>query len=120
MRPLENTIEKSSSTPCVYILKCSDGTLYTGWTNDIMKRIRVHNSGRGAKYTRSRTPVTPVYLEYMPDKSSAVRREAAIKKLTRQKKLMLIASSSNQFSQPVDPSSLSSMSDDIKKTPLQE
>jgi len=96
---LKNSDKKISRTPCVYILKCSDGTLYTGWTTDLAKRVTVHNSGKGAKYTRSRTPVTPVYLEYLPDKIEATRREAAIKKLTRQKKLLLIASSSNQIGQ---------------------
>ncbi len=97
MNPPENTTEKTSERPCVYILECSDGTLYTGWTNDIIKRVKIHNSGKGAKYTRSRTPVTPVYVEYFPDKVAATRREAAIKKLTRQKKLILIASPSNQI-----------------------
>ena len=109
----EKTDKNISGTPCVYILECSDGTLYTGWTNDLTRRVAVHNSGKGAKYTRSRTPVTPVYLEYLPDKSAAARREAAIKKLTRQKKLMLIASSSNQISRIGDPSSGSTISDDI-------
>ena len=97
MNPPANTTEKTSGRPCVYILKCSDGTLYTGWTNDITNRVRVHNSGKGAKYTRSRTPVTPVYVEYFPDKIAATRREAAIKKLTRQQKLRLIASADNQI-----------------------
>lgn len=97
MNPPENTTEKISGRPCVYILECSDGTLYTGWTNDITKRVKVHNSGKGAKYTRSRTPVTPVYVEYFPDKIAATRREAAVKKLTRQQKLRLIASADNQI-----------------------
>ena len=97
MNPPENTTEKISGRPCVYILECSDGTLYTGWTNDITKRVKVHNSGKGAKYTRSRTPITPVYVEYFPDKIAATRREAAVKKLTRQQKLRLIASADNQI-----------------------
>lgn len=75
--------------PCVYILKCGDGSLYTGWTNHFEKRLAAHRSGTGAKYTRGRGPLTPFYLEYMPDKSSAIRREAAIKKLPREKKLLL-------------------------------
>ena len=75
--------------PCVYILKCGDGSLYTGWTNHFEKRLAAHRSGTGAKYTRGRGPLTPFYLEYMPDKSSALRREAAIKKLPREKKLLL-------------------------------
>lgn len=83
--------------PCVYILLCKDGTLYTGWTNDFKKRLAAHNSGKGAKYTRGRRPVTPVYLEILPDKIAATRREAAIKKLPLKKKRQLIESSQNQL-----------------------
>lgn len=89
--------EKTSGGPCVYILECSDGSLYTGWTNDFSKRLKTHNSGKGAKYTRSRLPVAPVYIEHLPDKISAVKREAAIKKLTRTKKLKLINSNENEL-----------------------
>ncbi len=74
----------------VYILRCGDGTLYTGITTDLERRTAVHNSGRGAKYTRSRLPVTPVYWESSPDKSAALRREREIKALTRAEKLKLI------------------------------
>jgi predicted GIY-YIG superfamily endonuclease len=74
----------------VYILLCADGTLYTGSTNDVEKRLRAHQSGRGAKYTRSRLPVRLVYQEAAPDKGAALRREAAIKKLSREQKLALI------------------------------
>ena len=73
----------------VYILRCSDGTLYTGYTDDVLRRFQVHQSGRGAKYTRSRLPVELVYSEELPDKSAALRREAAIKKMTRAQKLAL-------------------------------
>ncbi|MEG0805877.1 MAG: GIY-YIG nuclease family protein [Lachnospiraceae bacterium] len=73
-----------------YILKCNDGSLYTGWTNDIKKRLEDHNHNRGAKYTRGRTPVTLVYLEEFETKSQALKREAAIKKLTRKEKDELI------------------------------
>ena len=76
--------------PCVYILKCRDSTLYTGWTNDIENRIAAHNRGCGAKYTRGRGPVTLVYLEELPDKASALKREAAIKKMKRSQKEALI------------------------------
>lgn len=79
--------------PCVYILRCCDGTFYTGWTNDIRHRLSAHNSGTGAKYTRGRRPVTLVYLERLPDKSSALKREAAIKKMTRSQKISLIEAS---------------------------
>lgn len=75
----------------VYILRCADGTLYTGWTNDLGHRIDAHNSGRGAKYTRSRRPVKLIYHEEFDDRHEALSREAAIKRLTRQEKLDLIA-----------------------------
>lgn len=75
----------------VYILRCGDGTLYTGCTNDLPRRLRVHQSGRGAKYTRSRLPVELVYQEAVPDRSAALQREAAIKRLDRRRKLALIA-----------------------------
>ncbi|QCT73592.1 GIY-YIG nuclease family protein [Eubacterium sp. AM05-23] len=74
----------------VYILKCKDNSLYTGWTTDIEKRLKAHNSGKGAKYTKSRKPVVLVYKEEFDSKSDALRREAAIKKLTREQKLELI------------------------------
>lgn len=74
----------------VYILRCKDNSLYTGITNDLEKRLEVHNSGKGAKYTRSHRPVTLAYSEKLPDRSSALRREAEIKKLTRQQKEELI------------------------------
>lgn len=74
----------------VYILKCRDESLYTGWTNDLEKRIETHNSGKGAKYTRGRTPVKLMYYEEYEDKLIAQRREREIKKLPREKKLELI------------------------------
>lgn len=78
----------------VYLLRCSDGTLYCGYTDDPERRLRVHNSGKGAKYTMRRLPVTMVYTEAFPDRSSAMRRECAVKKLSREEKLRLIASAS--------------------------
>ena len=75
----------------VYILRCGDGTLYTGCTNDLPRRLRAHQAGRGAKYTRSRLPVELVYQEAAPDRSAALRREAAIKRLDRGAQLALIA-----------------------------
>ena len=75
----------------VYILRCGDGTLYTGITDDVEKRLAAHRAGRGAKYTRGRGPLEPVYVEEQPDKPSALRREISIKKLPRQKKLALCA-----------------------------
>ncbi|OLR55197.1 hypothetical protein BHK98_03435 [Hornefia porci] len=73
-----------------YILRCGDGSLYTGWTNDLEKRLAAHNAGRGGRYTRSRLPVELAYYESFDTKNEAMRREAAIKKLTRQEKEKLI------------------------------
>ncbi|MGN1059126.1 MAG: GIY-YIG nuclease family protein [Clostridia bacterium] len=92
---------------CVYIVRCSDGSLYTGWSTDVLKRLQVHNSGRGAKYTRSRLPVTLVYAEVCKDKSAALSRERAIKALTRQQKEHLIQScgAANGAMQAISPPS---------------
>ncbi len=73
-----------------YILKCNDNSLYTGWTNDITHRLKMHNEGKGAKYTRGRGPVELVYLEEFETKQEAMSREAKIKRLTRKEKLLLI------------------------------
>lgn len=73
-----------------YILKCNDNSLYTGWTNDITHRLKMHNEGKGAKYTRDRGPVELVYLEEFETKQEAMSREAKIKRLTRKEKLLLI------------------------------
>jgi putative endonuclease len=76
-----------------YILECSDGSFYTGWSTDPEKRLLQHNRGSGARYTRSRRPVRLVYTEELPDKIAALKRERAIKALTRSKKQKLIGSS---------------------------
>ena len=73
-----------------YILKCSDETLYTGWTNDLERRVKAHNEGKGAKYTKSRRPVELVYYEKFLTKEEAMSREYAIKHMTRKKKEKLI------------------------------
>ena len=75
----------------VYMVECRDGSLYTGISTDPERRARDHNSGHGAKYTRSRLPVTLCYREPQPDKGTALRREYAIKQLTRTEKLALVA-----------------------------
>ena len=80
----------------VYLLRCRDGTLYCGSTNDLKRRVKAHNSGKGAKYTRARRPVFLVYSEELRTKSEALRREAAVKKLTRQQKLALIEKNEKQ------------------------
>ena len=76
---------------CVYILECNDGTLYTGYTTDIKRRVMEHNEGKASKYTRSRLPVHCVYSEEYRDKSQALKREQAIKKLSRPQKLDIIS-----------------------------
>ncbi len=73
-----------------YILKCSDGTFYTGWTTDITRRLKTHNAGRGAKYTKTRRPVELVYLEEHETRADAMKREIQIKKMDRKRKMTLI------------------------------
>ena len=73
-----------------YMLKCKDGSLYTGWTTDLDKRVACHNAGKGAKYTRARRPVELVYFEQFQTREEAMRRECEIKKLTRKQKEELI------------------------------
>ncbi|MBE5946995.1 MAG: GIY-YIG nuclease family protein [Lachnospiraceae bacterium] len=73
-----------------YIIKCKDGSLYTGWTNNLEKRLEAHNSGTGAKYTRTRHPVELMYYETFDTKEEAMSREYRIKKLSRAEKLNLI------------------------------
>ncbi len=79
----------------VYILRCSDGSLYTGITTDLERRLDEHNGGRGARYTRARCPVVMVYREPCLDRSEASKREAAIKRTSRSAKLALIASTTS-------------------------
>jgi len=76
---------------CVYILRCGDGTLYTGMTDDFPHRLEQHRAGKGAKYTRGRAPLEPVYRETCASKPDALKREYAIKRLPRAEKLRLIA-----------------------------
>lgn len=73
-----------------YILRCNDNTLYTGWTNNLEKRLEAHNAGKGAKYTKARLPVELVYFEQFDTKEEAMRREYAIKQMTRKQKEALI------------------------------
>lgn len=75
-----------------YILECADGTFYTGWTTDPERRLEQHNKGVAARYTRSRLPVKMVYLEPQPDRITAMKRERAIKRLSRERKKKLILS----------------------------
>ena len=80
-----------------YIVECADGTYYTGWAIDPEKRVAMHNKGRGARYTRTRVPVKLVYVEELPDRKSAMKREIAIKKLKRERKGKLISEERNQY-----------------------
>lgn len=73
-----------------YILECSDGSFYTGWTNNLERRVKAHNAGKGAKYTKSRKPVKLVYFESFSTKQEAMRREWEIKQLSRVEKCKLI------------------------------
>ena len=76
-----------------YMLKCHDGTIYTGWTTQLDRRISEHNSGRGAKYTRSRRPVELIYYEELESKEKAMKREAEIKKMTKKQKIAMVEKS---------------------------
>ncbi|MGN0154666.1 MAG: GIY-YIG nuclease family protein [Lachnospiraceae bacterium] len=82
--------DKGKNTAYTYIVECGDGTLYTGWTNRLEERMKCHNEGKGAKYTRSRLPVRLVYYEVFATKQEAMKRECAIKRLSRKDKLALI------------------------------
>ena len=89
MQKKKYTLEKKKCY--TYMVRCSDHSLYTGWTNDLEQRIAAHNSGQGAKYTKSRRPVTLVYYEVFEAKQDAMRREYAIKQLTKKEKEKLVA-----------------------------
>ncbi len=85
-----NLQESETKHNYTYILECADKTLYTGWTNNLEQRIANHNAGKGAKYTRGRLPVRLVYAEAFATKQEACKREASIKKMSREEKLALI------------------------------
>ncbi len=84
-------IKRRRATWCVYMLRCRDGSLYTGVTNDLGRRLEQHGAGTGARYTRSRLPVMLVHQERARNRGQALRREAALKRLTRVEKLALLA-----------------------------
>ena len=85
-------LKKDNTMNYTYILKCNDNTLYTGWTNDLEKRLAAHNAGKASKSTRVRLPVELAYFEVFETKAEAMRREVLIKQLSRPEKLKLIAS----------------------------
>lgn len=85
-----------------YIVKCKDDTLYTGWTNDLEKRVNAHNDGKGAKYTKSRKPVALVYYEAFQTKEEAMSREYHIKRMSRKEKERLISGDSAALAASVE------------------
>lgn len=85
-------MDADSSPAYIYIVRCADGSLYTGWTTDVPRRVAEHNAGRGAAYTRQRSPVILVYSEAQPDRSAAMRRELEIKRRGRGYKERLLRS----------------------------
>ena len=86
---------KNEKENYTYLLRCADGSLYCGWTNDLEKRFAAHNAGTASKYTRSRLPVTPVYAERHETKQEAMQREYRIKRMTREQKEALLLSDTN-------------------------
>ncbi len=92
MQDIQNKKEKAECKKCyTYMVRCADDSLYTGWTVDLEKRVSAHNSGHGAKYTKSRRPVVLVYYEVFENRQDAMRREYAIKQLTKKEKEQLAA-----------------------------
>ena len=85
---------------CVYLIRCGDGTLYAGVTNDLERRLAAHEAGRGAKYTRGRGPLEIVHVERKRSRSSALRREAVLKRLDRRAKLALLAPAAERGRRP--------------------
>ena len=80
-------MEKSEKQHTFYVLECKDGSYYAGYTNDLVKRVKVHNAGKGAKYTRARGPVSCIYSELYETKQEAMQAEYAFKQLTRKQKI---------------------------------
>lgn len=90
------SFENENKKHFVYIVQCRDESLYTGWTTHLEQRIKAHNDGKGAKYTKSRGPVVLRYFEEFDDKGTALKRECEIKKMKRADKLLLIARSAGK------------------------
>lgn len=86
-------MQRLNDTCYCYIVECADGTYYTGWAVDPERRVAIHNKGRGARYTRMRLPVKLVYIEEQPDRRTAMKREIAIKRMARARKMKLITES---------------------------
>lgn len=88
--------EVPDGTPCIYMLECGDGSFYTGWTNHLEKRIKSHQTGKGARYTKTHLPVKLIYVETFETKQQAQSREWQIKQMTRKQKEELLKSSYDQ------------------------
>ncbi|MBR6527367.1 MAG: GIY-YIG nuclease family protein [Lachnospiraceae bacterium] len=88
--PVEKTVEKPAETNYTYLLRCADGSLYAGWTNDLEKRLEAHQSGKGGKYTKAHLPVELVYHETFDTKEEAMRREYELKQMTKAQKEALV------------------------------
>ncbi|QUG39888.1 GIY-YIG nuclease family protein [Psychrobacillus sp. INOP01] len=86
-------MEKSEKQHTFYVLECKDGSYYAGYTNDLVKRIKVHNEGKGAKYTRAKRPVSCIYSELYETKQEAMQAEYAFKQLTRKQKINYMGAS---------------------------
>lgn len=96
--PIPTRAWRDTTRWLVYMLRCRDGSLYTGITNDLTRRLAAHAAGTGSRYTRSRLPVRLVYREFQPTRSQALRREAALKKLSRHQKLRLVTAAGQEDS----------------------
>ena len=102
-KPKSKISEQKSQECYCYMVECADGTLYTGWTTDLRRRMAAHNAGRGSRYTQMHRPVKLVYFEHLPNRSEAMRREVQIKRMKRSAKLAQISKFKSQT-----PSSLKS------------
>jgi putative endonuclease len=91
---------------CVYLLRCSDDSLYCGWTTDVERRLKAHGAGKASRYTRRRLPVRLVYAKQMPDRAAAMREEARIKRLPRRAKLALVRASGADIGDAVPPEAI--------------
>ena len=103
IRNSKSKIRNPKSGECYcYIVECADGTLYTGWTTDLGRRVAAHNAGRGSQYTRMHRPVKLVYFEHLPNRAEAMRREAQIKRMKRSAKLAQISDFKSRMSLPFE------------------
>jgi putative endonuclease len=107
-----------ASSACVYLLRCTDDSLYCGWTTDVEGRLKAHNAGKASRYTSQRRPVQLVYTKQMADRSAAMREEARIKRLGRPEKLMLIRTSGRSPGSRASSAQRRSIPEKKKKAPI--